>query len=210
MVKLDQLYQQKDMIKSDSYGPCRECRRNTEFKELYDIVKVMKKDNDNKIAFYADVVDKQCKNYSQKINSKTKCVTRNGHRRDKEWECERNKVFDGEDECEDWTTNLEIIHEKIGKQPVGIEYCSKVLTAGKKYDGLNFLGIPSGDCGGHASLIIGRRRVGKSCQLLVRNSWGTSCNAYSNDFECENGNIWVDENILKKNLMDVTYIKDED
>jgi aminopeptidase C len=68
---------------------------------------------------------------------------------------------------------------------------------------------------GHASLIIGRRRDPKTgvCQYRVRNSYGADCvgkngkSKYSPDWQCDAGNIWVDEDELMKNTVGVSYLK---
>ncbi|MDC1175561.1 hypothetical protein OAT67_09190 [Bacteriovoracaceae bacterium] len=44
-----------------------------------------------------------------------------------------------------------------------------------------------------------------SCEYLVRNSWGSSCN-YSDSYECEEGNIWLPEDKLKRSIRGVTFI----
>ena len=65
-------------------------------------------------------------------------------------------------------------------------------------------------CDYHASLVIGRRKDPDSgkCQFLVRNSWGTGCDGYRQaGWDCEHGNIWVDEAALKVNLTEVYYLE---
>lgn len=74
---------------------------------------------------------------------------------------------------------------------VGIEYVAQVLTEGyKKGDKL---------IANHASSIVGRRfnEATKSCEYLLRNSWGTSCKTYSEEYECKDGSAWVNENYFK-------------
>ncbi|MGZ3687514.1 MAG: hypothetical protein ACXWP5_08330 [Bdellovibrionota bacterium] len=77
-------------------------------------------------------------------------------------------------------------------QPVVIHYSAYVLEKGKSYrpaiDGTN----------NHASLVIGSRQSSSGqCQLLVRNSWGTTCRWYSSDWECDGrGDVWVDADFL--------------
>lgn len=62
------------------------------------------------------------------------------------------------------------------------------------------------NCGGHASLIIGKRCRGDRFQYLIRNTWGQDCDSYhysrsGNTMECEASNsaIWVDEDIIINN-----------
>jgi hypothetical protein len=112
--------------------------------------------------------------------------------------------------------------------PVGISYCSSVLTNKPPFRGitkrspLTFKKNSKGQniCGGHASLIIGSRwnKKAKSCELLVRNSWGTGCKSYKagypakssivtgQDIKCEAGNIWVDYKELEKNIYRAQYL----
>jgi hypothetical protein len=66
-------------------------------------------------------------------------------------------------------------------------------------------------CGAHASLIIGRRRnsVG-TCELLVRNSYGTDCNNYNDSVKknCEKGNIWVARDLIGDSTLTTSWIDD--
>ena len=60
---------------------------------------------------------------------------------------------------------------------------------------------------GHASLIVGQRQNKKGvCQLLIRNSFGVSCNPYT-AWDCENGQIWVDEDVVLRNTESLSTIK---
>tara|TARA_R110002072_G_scaffold534_7_gene4217 strand:+ start:112252 stop:113613 length:1362 start_codon:yes stop_codon:yes gene_type:complete len=79
---------------------------------------------------------------------------------------------------------------------LGISYNSSVLN--DPYDFEN---------GKHASSIVARKFNYKtgSCEYLVRNSWGSSCN-YSDSYECEEGNIWLPEDKLKRSIRGVTFI----
>lgn len=106
---------------------------------------------------------------------------------------------------------------KLKSLPVGISYCSKVLSRGKSYDGivtkesssLKFKQNDKGknDCGNHASLIIGSKfnKTTKKCDFLIRNTWGTGC-SYHKDFKCESGSIWVDHETLEKNTYRVQHL----
>jgi hypothetical protein len=99
-------------------------------------------------------------------------------------------------------------------QPFEISYCSTVLTAGKNYVGLNDRAekpedFQKCDCGSHASLVIGKRpnpKTGK-CEFLIQNSWGTDCSAYSKDWKCDHGKIWVNADVLSKNIQTYSYLK---
>ncbi len=57
----------------------------------------------------------------------------------------------------------------------------------------------------HASTIVARKFSNGSCQYLVRNNWGKSCDYYNPALECENGSIWVTEKDLQKSLTGIVY-----
>lgn len=63
----------------------------------------------------------------------------------------------------------------------------------------------------HASSIVGRRfnEETKSCEYLLRNTWGRSCSGYSENIECKDGHAWIGENYLKYNnaISEVEYIE---
>lgn len=63
----------------------------------------------------------------------------------------------------------------------------------------------------HASSIVGRRfnEETMSCEYLLRNSWGTSCSGYSEDYECKNGHIWINEEAFKQknSIFEVEYVE---
>lgn len=89
--------------------------------------------------------------------------------------------------------------------PLLIGYCSQVLHAGQGYVGVSpgaGKNTFSCDCAMHYSAVIGKRaspRTGK-CQFLIQNSWGTDCDYYSHDWDCEAGKIWVDVDTLSRNI----------
>jgi hypothetical protein len=108
--------------------------------------------------------------------------------------------------------------------PLGIEYCSGILTSPNKDfihnrtfgSDINYLNSPKAirnfkdGCGFHASALIGReRREDGKCYFLVQNSWGASCHFYSNPELCEDGKIWVDEDVLSRNLLRVSDVQKE-
>lgn len=79
------------------------------------------------------------------------------------------------------------------KQPVGISYCSVMLSE-KGANGLDYSGKIKSNCGAHGSVIIGRKGDSSgSCQYLIRKS---------------NGDIWVSEYQLKRNIFWVHVVND--
>lgn len=124
-----------------------------------------------------------------------------------------------------------ILHElKRNSLPVGISYCSKFLYKGDSYKGLTKAKdgkvTSSKDCGAHSSLIIGSRwnTSKNTCELLIRNTWGKQCNSYKAnypskaelkkkgrtvsqfDFNCEDGNIWIDYKTIENNTYMVQHL----
>ena len=64
----------------------------------------------------------------------------------------------------------------------------------------------------HSSTIVGQRwnSVAKTCEFLIRNSWGSKCSCYSESLSsqsCEAGNVWVDTQTLLSVVHSVQYIK---
>ncbi|MFY7992854.1 MAG: hypothetical protein ACOVP4_06160 [Bacteriovoracaceae bacterium] len=83
------------------------------------------------------------------------------------------------------------------KRPVGISYCSRMLTD-KNAAGIDYYNKPKSNCGPHASVVIGKRGDGYGkCQYLIRNSWGKS---YKYPWETSEGDIWVSEGALMMNV----------
>lgn len=75
---------------------------------------------------------------------------------------------------------------------VGIEYNFKML---------NLRGFDNQAVTYHASTIVGRKwnEEAKTCQYLVRNSWGKSCEPYREPERCEQGYIWIDRDVINVN-----------
>lgn len=101
-------------------------------------------------------------------------------------------------------------------QPVQIGFCGSLLDETgpslKGFNGYHTSGVPkvTDDCSPHSALVIGQRMNKGKCELLIRNSWGTSCNGYDAAFDhsCEASGMWVDTEVLKANTFDFGYLKD--
>ncbi|KQP75119.1 hypothetical protein ASF60_08270 [Methylobacterium sp. Leaf113] len=61
----------------------------------------------------------------------------------------------------------------------------------------------------HASPVIGRRKVGGSCQYRVQDNTGEYCARMREGMReaCDNGRVWVDEEALRRTLYSVTYLR---
>jgi hypothetical protein len=63
----------------------------------------------------------------------------------------------------------------------------------------------------HSSSVVARRFNQKThqCELLIKNSYGTSCDEkrYHPSLECDGGYVWMGEKTLWKSIVRGTYIK---
>lgn len=63
----------------------------------------------------------------------------------------------------------------------------------------------------HASVIMGRKwdSHSQTCELLLRNSWGTSCAPYEETYKnkCKKGAVWLPADIISHALQSVTFLK---
>ena len=119
--------------------------------------------------------------------------------------------------------------------PVSVSYCSKVFKD-KNYSGVvgrSGKVIIKNDCENHESLIVGQKKVGASCNFLLRNSWGNGFGDWNKNSKClckhkqtgafvddctatthNNGlysveACWIDETILGRNANAMTVLGGE-
>ena len=80
-----------------------------------------------------------------------------------------------------------------GAQPVGIGFCSNILTSNNAFI---TPGTNKSSCGPHAAVLAGARCVNGRRQFLLRNTWGKNCGqnlAARFRANCDQrGNVWVD------------------
>jgi hypothetical protein len=158
------------------------------------------------------IVDKACENDRTKIDDlKIKCV-------------ETRRLHRGEDSANHL---FKILNDKISHQsnmqPVSIKYCSNFYEVGPTYNPI--MGYRPGtkeiiwkqDCLIHYSVVIGKKisqdhHQKEKTSYLIRDSYGKNCGGHSlhPHFKCENGQIWVDEEVLKPNLLEVNYLEKEE
>ena len=156
---------------------------------------------DSRINSMKAFVKKFCENHKLDMPEKLTCLTHT------DYEVVGQDVFNNDIVM----GPVERIHDLFNKPkdkvlPVGIEYCSAFLEyGGSNADGL-FDMINKNKCKPHASLIMGRRSRNGKCEFLLRNSWGKNC-AYDDKFDCEEGNIWIEDKVLKKNLMNLVHLE---
>ncbi|MBC75599.1 MAG: hypothetical protein CME64_06250 [Halobacteriovoraceae bacterium] len=115
--------------------------------------------------------------------------------------------FSPKDRTEGVFNSIHDAWETSNPQPVAISFCEDFLYR-KGHVGVDKQGKVSSRCRTHhASIVVGRRpsKDGKTCQFLVRNSKGDSCNSY--DWECENGQVWVDQEALGRNIYYTTWLE---
>ena len=121
------------------------------------------------------------------------------------------------------------------KAPVSVSYCAKALTQ-PSLQGITYRN-PNGaklqyakGCEPHESIIVGKKQVGNSCQLLLRNTWGSNFGTWTKDKKClcknrktgaylddcnikahNNGQYtveacWIDEGVINRNAYQMTYL----
>jgi hypothetical protein len=94
-------------------------------------------------------------------------------------------------------------------QPIGLTFDHSVYRQGRSYSGNDITGHERAD---HAVIIIGRRRgSGNQCQYLVRDNANICDKKISNfdvskDWDCFDGNAWIDSDQLMKSADQLTWI----
>jgi hypothetical protein len=61
----------------------------------------------------------------------------------------------------------------------------------------------------HTSILVGRQWNDQtnSCEYLIRNSYGESCEKYDPSLKCENGHLWVSQDDIYRNMTSTVYLK---
>ena len=119
----------------------------------------------------------------------------------KDRNCEGNRIQNKMSMKEGLKNNpIEDIDDQLNKNnPISLNYDASFLL--HKYSGI----------ANHYSVIVGRRlhAATNTCQYLIRNSWGKNCSIYPSpyDKQCEEGNIWVDEDVLGKSILGIKFLK---
>lgn len=115
--------------------------------------------------------------------------------------------------------NKLLTHTRAGSNNiVGINFCSAFFSQGRTYRGVQRPGtrvVNEETCGAHAVVVVGRRMnpTTNKCQILLRNSWGAAppsggCDFYlSSEYQCENGHVWVDAEVLMENSWSINTIQ---
>lgn len=85
------------------------------------------------------------------------------------------------------------LDDQVSKGPFTMAYCSHT------WDDANYnmnRAAPGDICGMHSSLVVGRKKIGPHCYMLVRNSWGTGWGAWNQNESClcknKQTGAWVD------------------
>ena len=85
---------------------------------------------------------------------------------------------------------------------VGLDYDSRILKNSSNR------GVKISEL--HTSGLVGRRwsSENKSCEYLIRNSWGTDCtnSGYDPSYECEGGSLWLAESQIYQNMTSIVYL----
>lgn len=96
------------------------------------------------------------------------------------------KYFHSDVDAE-WSKTLDKKLQTL-KAPVSISYCSEVL-GNPTFDGVERRTQAKGEtyhaeCGGHESLIVGKKKIGETCHYLLRNSWGNGFSSSTENWNC--------------------------
>lgn len=85
---------------------------------------------------------------------------------------------------------------------VGLDYDSRILNNSSNR------GVKISEL--HTSSLVGRRwnSENNTCEFLIRNSYGLNCDnsGYDPSYECQNGNLWLGESEIYKNMTSIVYM----
>jgi hypothetical protein len=83
---------------------------------------------------------------------------------------------------------------------VGLDYDSRIL-ANHENRGVKLSEL-------HTSSIVGRRwnEERKSCEFLIRDSHGIQCSRYDQSYDCNQGQVWLNESEIYGNMTSIVYM----
>lgn len=132
--------------------------------------------------------------------------------------------------------NISVILSRVlkDKNPIAISFCADSLY-NHSHEGLKMKEDKSGreldKCSGHASMIVGQKKIGEQCHFLLRNTWGTGFSKWSKQGKClcrnnttgeilddctakdhNNGQFsveacWLPSSTIENNTYELTYFK---
>jgi hypothetical protein len=84
---------------------------------------------------------------------------------------------------------------------VAMDYDARILE-NRDHQGLKLSEL-------HTSSIVGRRwnKERNTCEYLIRDSHGVQCSRYDARYECEQGNVWLGESEIYKNLTSIVFMR---
>ena len=91
--------------------------------------------------------------------------------------------------------------------PVGINYCSAILTNSKYKSSTQPIWKDEKACGPHASVVVGTALDSKGrCTFVVRNSWGKNCGYYDRNYDCKDGHVYIPKSTLIQQVFEIQDI----
>lgn len=116
---------------------------------------------------------------------------------------------DREDFNARWKTKMvfrnKSIFWRIGEQMdlgrlVAMDYDARILE-NKDHRGVKLSEL-------HTSSIVGRRwnKERNTCEYLIRDSHGVQCSRYDSSYECESGNVWLNESQIYGSITSIVYM----
>lgn len=113
-----------------------------------------------------------------------------------------------------WPSNLSFSAYGMGifdSKETMMSKMDKALTAGDlvgiSYKADFLYDLHDRTAGNHASSVVARKFNSETntCEYLIRNSWGTSCNYADKRIKCEEGNLWVSEEYISRSMYGVSH-----
>ncbi len=209
MSYINNRYCAEDVMPSNDYVLPKQCQPTNKKFEALDVVRLVENSNNSLSECQMAMVKALFKNLNsediQKIMSNSKLspfmkinemrVKNCGSSRIKSNLAMKSGLRSGFDSLKD-------VDDQLNKgNIVSLNYDAWFLVRTKK----------GNDVDNHYSSIVGRRTNEKTntCQYLIRNSWGKNCSIYPAPYnsQCEEGNIWVDENVLGQSIIGIHFLK---
>jgi hypothetical protein len=83
---------------------------------------------------------------------------------------------------------------------VAIDYDARILES-QSHQGIKLSEL-------HTTSIVARRwnEQKNSCEYLIRDSHGRQCRRYDPSYDCENGQVWLDESVLYPSMTSMVYM----
>ncbi|MBH47125.1 MAG: hypothetical protein CME71_03040 [Halobacteriovorax sp.] len=111
----------------------------------------------------------------------------------------RRTMLDESDNSQEFLSTID--SQLMANSIVALEYNGLLLETEDSVDSKGFpIEAP------HVSTIVGRRCHNGENQYLIRNSYGNDCSFYLESLQCDQGNIWVSQELLLRMSRRISYL----